>query len=84
MRLAILRRLRDRFVSREPGKDGSRLVEHMGPDEIAAEFTTEELMEFLEGDIYPTEADPRFKEQLRQDLWRLVQRRYGGSDSLPD
>ncbi len=42
--------------------------------EIAAEFTTEELQEFLEADQYPIEADPEFKERLRQKLWKLVQR----------
>jgi hypothetical protein len=53
----------------------------MRPDEIAAEFTTEELMEFLEGDLYPSEADPRFKERLRQDLWRMVRRRHTDDES---
>jgi hypothetical protein len=43
-------------------------------DEIAAEFTTEELQEFLEADRYPIDADPAFKEQLRETLWRLLQR----------
>ena len=42
--------------------------------EIAAEFTTEELQEFLEADQYPIEADPVFKQQLREKLWKLVQR----------
>jgi hypothetical protein len=44
-------------------------------EEIAAEFTTEELQEFLEADRYPIEADPLFKEQLREKLWKLLQRR---------
>jgi hypothetical protein len=42
-------------------------------EEIAAEFTTEELQEFLEADLYPIEVDPAFKEQLREKLWRLLQ-----------
>ena len=42
--------------------------------EIAAEFTTDRLQEFLEADRYPIEADPVFKEQLRETLWRLLQR----------
>ena len=41
--------------------------------EIAAEFTTEELAEFLEGDLHPTEARHEFREQLREDLWAMVQ-----------
>ena len=47
------------------------------PKEIAAEHSTDELMEFLEGDLYPTQADPEFKERLRGDLRKLVQSRYG-------
>ena len=45
--------------------------------EIAKEFSTEELKEFLEGDLQPTQADPAFQERLRQELWALVQERYG-------
>lgn len=37
----------------------------------------EELQEFLEGDIRPPPADPVFKEQLRTDLWQMVQKNYG-------
>jgi hypothetical protein len=44
--------------------------------EIAKEFSTEELKEFLEGDLQPTQADPAFQERLRQELWALVQDRY--------
>ena len=47
------------------------------PKEVAAEFSREELMEFLEGDLYPSQADPEFKERLRADLRKLVQSRYG-------
>jgi hypothetical protein len=42
-------------------------------DEIAAEFSTEELLEFLEADQLPVEADPEFRERLRSELWTLVQ-----------
>lgn len=41
--------------------------------EIAAEFSTEELLEFLEADQLPVEADPEFRERLRSELWNLVQ-----------
>lgn len=44
--------------------------------EVAAEFTTVELVEFLEGDLHPAQADPAFKERLRGELWELVRRRY--------
>ena len=42
-------------------------------EEIAAEFSTEELLEFLEADQLPVEADPEFRERLRSELWALVQ-----------
>jgi hypothetical protein len=43
-------------------------------DEIAAEFSTEELLEFLEADHQPQKADPAFRERLREELWQLLQR----------
>jgi hypothetical protein len=43
--------------------------------EIAAEFTTEELLEFLEADHAPVQADPEFRERLREELWELLERR---------
>lgn len=58
-----------------------------GFDELAQEFTVEELREFLDGDSYPIEADPNFQERLREKLWELVQERYGSpvhDDELSD
>ena len=43
-------------------------------EEIAAEFSTEELLEFLEADQRPVDADPAFRERLREELWELVRR----------
>ena len=43
-------------------------------EEIAAEFATEELQEVLEADRHPIAADPLFKEQLREKLWKLLLR----------
>ena len=43
-------------------------------DEIAAEFSTAELIEFLEADLLPVEAAPAFRDKLRDELWELVQR----------
>jgi hypothetical protein len=50
-------------------------------EEIASEFTTEELQEFLEADRHPIEADPLFKEQLREKLWKLLQRSIQGASN---
>jgi hypothetical protein len=49
-------------------------------EEIAAEFSTEELLEFLEADQRPVEADPAFRERLRQELWELVRRQAQSKD----
>lgn len=42
-------------------------------DEAMADFTIEELREFLQGDSLDVPVDPAFKERLRQRLWELVQ-----------
>ena len=52
----------------------SGLQERAVIEEIASEFTTDELQEFLEADQYPIVADPAFKEELREKLWKLLVR----------
>jgi len=49
-----------------------------------ADFSLEELREFLEADFLPEDADPAFKERLRDKLWgefeaRMAARRGRGS-----
>jgi hypothetical protein len=68
-----------KFTERAAGRamerrEQSGLRESEVIEEIASEFTTEELQEFLEADQSPIEADPLFKEQLREKLWKLLQR----------
>ena len=67
----------------QPGADESQVeaerAEQAGREtrvieEIAAEFSTEELLEFLEADQRPVEADSAFRERLREELWELVRR----------
>lgn len=42
-------------------------------------FTLEELREFLEGDLLDEgQADPEFKERLRQQLWEMLRARRAG------
>jgi hypothetical protein len=60
-------------------REPSGLQEREVIEEIASEFTTEELQEFLEADRHPIEADPLFKEQLREKLWKLLQRSIQGA-----
>ena len=64
-------RAADRTMER---REESGLREREVIEEIAAEFTMEELQEFLEADGLPIEADPLFKEALRQKIWKLLQR----------
>ncbi len=40
---------------------------------MSPEFTTEELEDFLRADHLPVQADPDFKERLREELWDMVQ-----------
>ena len=62
---------------REGGKGTGRASEATREagviDEIAAEFSTEELLEFLEADLLPVEADPEFRDRLKSELWTLLQ-----------
>jgi len=68
----------DRTMER---REPSGLQEREVIEEIASEFTTEELQEFLEADRHPIEADPLFKEQLREKLWKLLQRGIQGASN---
>ena len=42
-------------------------------DEAMADFTIEELREFLQADSFDVPVDPAFKERLRRKLWDLLQ-----------
>jgi len=80
----IRERLRPRWTkSRRTQKQEAR--ERPVIDEIAAEFTTEELQEFLEADLHPVQANAAFKEALRRELWELVQQqRAARGDGEPE
>jgi hypothetical protein len=65
----------DRAADRAKGRaEESGLQEREVIEEIASEFATEELREFLEADQHPIEADPAFKEGLRDKLWKFLLR----------
>ena len=76
MNLARLRNLREQLRPRfrRRRKRSEREREPSVLEDIAGEFTTAELQEFLEADLYPVEHDPAFKESLRQELWAVVQK----------
>ena len=70
----------ERFRSRWSASQRSGLARNVERgralgDEIAAEFTTEELLDFLEADQRPSVAEPGFKEDLREELWAMLSRR---------
>ena len=67
MSWALFARIGERFSRLRARRHGRELRE------IAAEFSTEELADFLEGDLHPNDARPEFREQLREDMWTLVQ-----------
>jgi hypothetical protein len=52
--------------------------------EIAEDFTTEELQEFLAADQADVKADPAFKERLRHRLWEMLAARAVDADRDPD
>ena len=56
-------------------RGGSEFAENLG------EITMDELREFLETDLVGATADPKFKEELRQTLWDLLQSRTDRGDN---
>ena len=48
-------------------------------EESSMEFSPDELRDFLSADFFPDEADPEFKEELREKMWSLVRAKYGRS-----
>ncbi len=52
-------------------------------EDAAGDISPEELREFLAADFFPCEADPPFREALREKLWALVRSssRRGGPDA---
>ena len=52
-------------------------------DGSVTEFTLDELREFLEADLLDVDADPEFKERLRQRLWALVSAQAALRDRKP-
>ena len=79
----IRRVLRGRLHARSRGvpHPGERREarERDGMGEMASEFTMDELHEFLKGDLRPPNANPVFKEQLRDEMWDLVREVYGAT-----
>lgn len=52
-------------------------------EDVLADFSMDELREFLEADLVDVPVDPEFKERLREHLWSLLQRRAGGPERDP-
>ena len=65
------------------GDEPSQKPMQEATEEMNAEFSDDELQEFLEGVSQDVKADPAFKERLRRKLWEIVLSRMGhdpGSD----
>jgi hypothetical protein len=58
----------------ESGWQHYELSSELGGASLVAdeEATEDELREFLAADLAPIEADPDFKEELREQLWSLI------------
>jgi hypothetical protein len=87
MKPSLKERLRARFFrGREragalPGQDPRR--ERQVKEEKPSEFSPEELEEFLAADGQPDQADPAFKEALRERLWAALEERRGRKGEPP-
>jgi hypothetical protein len=77
MRWAVFARIGQRFARFR------RRRPPLSRREIAAEFSTEELAEFLAGDTQPSDARPDFRDRLREDLWALVQETHASKPGPP-
>ena len=56
------------------GGHTAQLGSHHPRTESASAIAGQELAEFLEGDLFPDGARPEFREQLREELWEVLQR----------
>jgi hypothetical protein len=52
-------------------------------EDTLANFSIDELREFLEADLVDVKIDPEFKERLRRQLWELVQEHARGPRGDP-
>jgi hypothetical protein len=48
-------------------------------EDVLDDVTLDELREFLEADNMDVQADPAFRERLREKLWKLVEQQRNGS-----
>jgi hypothetical protein len=65
-------------ASSAPSASGDWTGTSLDPEEM--EVDPAELEEFLSGDLLGVEADPIFKETLRQKLWKIVSARRSAGD----
>ena len=52
-------------------------------EDVLADFSLDELREFLEADLIDAPVDPEFKEKLREQLWTLLQSQFGPNERDP-
>ena len=52
---------------------GEELTGDAASEALVLEASHDELLEFLSGDIDPVPADPVFRDELREQLWSIVE-----------
>ena len=68
-----MKRVEPRKTRRQATSERGAKRKQVMTDEAMADFTIEELREFLQADSLDVPVDPAFKERLRRKLWELVQ-----------
>ena len=61
----------------------NRNLEHPVIDETEKDISIEELQDFMSADLFEVQADPTFKNRLRETLWKLIESDAFGYGSKP-
>jgi hypothetical protein len=79
----FLRGGRESSGDAESNEPSQKREQEVGEGMSAADFTDDELREFLEADQLGVRADPAFKERLRRRLWEIVLAREAADNDDP-
>ena len=69
---------------KSPSTGWSRVPADLEVSGEAMAIDPEELRDFLSADGTDVKADPAFKENLRETLWKIVEERYGLPDDVSE
>ena len=62
----------------------NRHLEHPVIDETEKDISIEELQDFMSADLFEVQADPTFKNRLREMLWELIESNAFGYGPEPE